>query len=54
MIKPKLNIFEAPFIEVIALANNPPVQDSATYNLTFFLINNLINDFIIKNNYLKP
>ena len=29
MTRPKLNIFDAPLIEVIVLASNPPVQDSA-------------------------
>jgi hypothetical protein len=49
-----LNIFDAPLIEVIAEANNPPVQDSATDILIFFLFNSLINNFITQNNCLKP
>ena len=40
--------------EVKALANNPPVHDSTTDILIFFLINSLINDFITQNNCLKP
>ena len=42
MIKPRLNIFDAPLIEVIAEANNPPVQDSATDILIFFLFDCIV------------
>ncbi len=38
VIKPKLNIFDAPLTEVIELASNPPVQDSANAILSFFFI----------------
>ena len=34
--RPKLNTFDAPLIEVIELANNPPVHDSAKEILIFF------------------
>ena len=43
----KSNIFDAPPIEVIVLASNPPVQDSAKEILSFFLVRILIKDFII-------
>ena len=46
VIKPKLNIFDAPLIEVIELASNPPVHDSANEILSFFLINVFTKDFI--------
>ena len=43
MTKPKLKTFDAPPIEVIVLANKPPVQDSTTANFKYYL-------FKIKNN----
>ena len=52
MTSPKLNIFEAPLIYVIELANIPPVQDSATESFNFFLVKRLTKDFIKSNNYL--
>ena len=45
-LKPKLNILDAPLIEVIELASKPPVQDSANEILSFFLINIFTKDFI--------
>ena len=42
MTRPKLNTFDAPLIEVIELASNPPVQDSANEILSFFLVNILL------------
>ena len=45
-INPKLNIFDAPLIEVIELASNPPVQDSTNEILIFFLVNIFTKDFI--------
>ena len=41
-----LNTFDAPLIEVIELANNPPVQDSAKDILSFFFINFFTKEFI--------
>ena len=46
MTSPKLNIFEAPLIEVTELANNPPVQDSAIDSFNFFFDKSLTKDLI--------
>ena len=46
MTRPKLNTFDAPLVEVIELASNPPVHDSANEILYFFFVYSLINDFI--------
>ena len=43
MTRPKLKTFDAPLIEVIELANNPPVHDSANEILSFFLSVALLN-----------
>ena len=53
VIRPKLNILEAPLEDVSVLASIPPVQDSASDILSFFLINFFIKEFIRQNNYLK-
>ena len=34
---PKLNILDAPLVDVILLASSPPVHDSTTEILSFFL-----------------
>ena len=44
--RPKLNTLDAPLIEVIELANKPPVQDSTNEILSFFLFSIFIKDFI--------
>jgi hypothetical protein len=44
--KPRLNTFEEPEIEVIALESKPPVQDSAIDNVNFFFIN-LLTIFLL-------
>ena len=53
MTKPKLKTFDAPLIEVIALANNPPVHDSANEILSFFwlvvLLKFALNKIAFKN-----
>ena len=45
MTRPRLNIFDAPLIEVIVLANNPPVHDSASEILSFFFFSIFIYSF---------
>ena len=54
VIKPILNTLDAPLIDVIVFASNPPVQDSAKEILSFFLFNLFIKEFIKSNSYLKP
>jgi len=46
VIRPKLNIFEAPLTEAIVLANNHPVHESANEILSFFLVSSFIKVFI--------